>query len=187
MRVVQPGQFPWDVDGAEVSVAHGRAGDPWLADAKAPTQDRRLPRPESPAEVLQRAIARDAQTPAAPFVRHLVRHQVVRHQGVAPAGLAGDLAAAFPSGGRDRQSGLFIVSDRKRGPLITSVTTDLAASAHRVLTEGQQEIVYFETFVDVLNAVYRDRCIRGWRRQTQIDLIESINPGWDDLSPEIFA
>lgn len=43
-------------------------------------------------------------------------------------------------------------------------------------------LVYLESFWDVHEAIRREKQIKGWRRSKRIELIESINPGWKDLS-----
>lgn len=43
-------------------------------------------------------------------------------------------------------------------------------------------LVYWESFDDVLNAIDREKQIKGWRREKKIKLIESSNPNWHDLS-----
>jgi putative endonuclease len=45
-------------------------------------------------------------------------------------------------------------------------------------------LVYFESFVDVRNAIEREKQIKAWTRAKRVALIESINPKWDDLSRE---
>ena len=45
-----------------------------------------------------------------------------------------------------------------------------------------ERLVYFEEVVDELAAVKREKQIKGWLREKKIKLIESINPGWTDLS-----
>jgi putative endonuclease len=42
-------------------------------------------------------------------------------------------------------------------------------------------LVYFECFGDVVKAIAREKQIKGWRRETKIVLIESMNPSWRDL------
>jgi putative endonuclease len=44
--------------------------------------------------------------------------------------------------------------------------------------------VYFEDFADIRQATARKREIKGWLRCKKIELIESINPRWKDLSLE---
>ena len=43
-------------------------------------------------------------------------------------------------------------------------------------------LLFFETYGDARRAIAREKEIKGWRREKKLDLIESINPGWEDLS-----
>ncbi len=43
-------------------------------------------------------------------------------------------------------------------------------------------LVYYEEFGDVNIAIAREKQIKGWLRVKKIDLIESQNPKWKDLS-----
>ena len=45
-------------------------------------------------------------------------------------------------------------------------------------------LVYFEQFNDVVLAIAREKELKGWRRQKKVDLIETINSEWSDLSRE---
>ncbi len=45
-------------------------------------------------------------------------------------------------------------------------------------------LVYFESFVDVRNAIEREKQIKSWTRAKRVALVESVNPKWDDLSRE---
>jgi putative endonuclease len=47
-----------------------------------------------------------------------------------------------------------------------------------------KELVYLESFGDVRVAIAREKLIKGWLRLKKIALIESLNPGWKDLSVE---
>ena len=44
-----------------------------------------------------------------------------------------------------------------------------------------KQLVYFEEYRDVGDAIEREKQIKGWRREKKIELIESENPGWEDL------
>ena len=46
------------------------------------------------------------------------------------------------------------------------------------------KLVYFEVFVDIRAAIAREKELKGWLRKRKVALIESVNPGWKDLSPE---
>ncbi len=43
-------------------------------------------------------------------------------------------------------------------------------------------LVYYDTFNDVNYAISREKQIKGWLRKRKIELIESVNPIWKDLS-----
>jgi putative endonuclease len=45
-------------------------------------------------------------------------------------------------------------------------------------------LVYYEMTNDVHTALAREKQIKSWRRGKKIELIESVNPGWKDLSEE---
>jgi putative endonuclease len=45
-------------------------------------------------------------------------------------------------------------------------------------------LVYFEQFEDISQVIAREKTIKGWLRSRKIQLIESVNPGWKDLSLE---
>jgi putative endonuclease len=43
-------------------------------------------------------------------------------------------------------------------------------------------LVYFEEYSRVVDAIAREKQLKGWRRSKKIALIEGFNPGWADLS-----
>jgi putative endonuclease len=43
-------------------------------------------------------------------------------------------------------------------------------------------LVYFEEHADIRAAIEREKQIKSWRREKKVALIESLNPGWRDLS-----
>jgi putative endonuclease len=45
-------------------------------------------------------------------------------------------------------------------------------------------LVYFEQFTSVEAAIAREKEIKGWRREKKDKLVESMNPGWKDLSAD---
>ena len=44
------------------------------------------------------------------------------------------------------------------------------------------KLVYFESTPDVNTAIEREKQLKNWHRQWKINLIESKNPSWQDLS-----
>ena len=45
-------------------------------------------------------------------------------------------------------------------------------------------LVYFEVTSDVRSAIAREKQIKAWRREKKVQLIQSVNPEWRDLSAE---
>jgi putative endonuclease len=48
-------------------------------------------------------------------------------------------------------------------------------------------LVYSESTDDVRQAIAREKQIKGWLRSKKIELIESTNPGWEDLSKDWYG
>ncbi|MGA3315577.1 MAG: GIY-YIG nuclease family protein [Candidatus Korobacteraceae bacterium] len=45
-------------------------------------------------------------------------------------------------------------------------------------------LVWYQIFGDMRAAIAREKQLKGWRREKKIQLIESENPTWQDLSEE---
>lgn len=43
-------------------------------------------------------------------------------------------------------------------------------------------LVYFEVFSSIVDAIAREKQIKAGSRQKKLDLINGINPEWEDLS-----
>ena len=74
--------------------------------------------------------------------------------------------------------------------LYVGVTSDLPArmDAHRrrkadgfTARYNLWRLVYAEAFTHVRDAIAREKQLKGWRRDRKIALIESLNPGWNEL------
>ena len=48
---------------------------------------------------------------------------------------------------------------------------------------GVTELVYFETFPDIRDAIAREKQLKGWSRMRKNELLEARNPTWRDLFP----
>ena len=89
-----------------------------------------------------------------------------------------------------RQYFVYMMTNRSR-TLYTGVTNDLdrRVEQHRSkLVPGFTskynitQLVYWEAYNDVRDAIAREKEIKGWLRKKKIAMIESVNPQWDDLS-----
>ena len=47
------------------------------------------------------------------------------------------------------------------------------------------QLVYFETVATANAAAVREKELKGWTRARKNELIESVNPDWEDWSPRI--
>jgi putative endonuclease len=79
----------------------------------------------------------------------------------------------------------------KSGTLYTGVTNNLERRIYEHknhLANGFTKkynigkLVYFVETNDIHAAISREKQIKGWLRKKKIALIESVNPGWKDLS-----
>ena len=43
------------------------------------------------------------------------------------------------------------------------------------------KLVYVEHYTDAYLAIKREKQLKGWRRQRKNELVETMNPGWEDL------
>lgn len=86
---------------------------------------------------------------------------------------------------------LYILASRHHRHLSIGVTTDLVAgiSTHRLMTSRRlgrkrvlQKLVYVEAINCVEEAVARETELSRASRQRLVQLVESVNPGWDSIS-----
>jgi putative endonuclease len=95
-----------------------------------------------------------------------------------------------------RQFYVYIMTNIHNMVLYTGVTNDLYRRVleHRsgkggVFTNKYKikKLVYFESGDDIHMAIYREKQIKAGSRQDKIDLIERMNPEWNDLFDEFFG
>jgi len=86
---------------------------------------------------------------------------------------------------------VYILTNKKKTVLYTGVTNNLERRIYEhknKLIKGFTErynvdsLVYFETTSDVNSAIAREKQIKNLLRSKKEDLINSINPQWNDLS-----
>ena len=80
---------------------------------------------------------------------------------------------------------VYIATNRSR-TLYTGVTNNLQRR-HLEHFAGQSQftakyridrVVYYESYMDIHQAIAREKQIKGWRRSKKLALIESVNPKW---------
>jgi putative endonuclease len=91
-------------------------------------------------------------------------------------------------------SWIYIMTNRPFGTLYIGVTNDIARRAweHRqhtgsVFTSKYKldRLVYAERHDDIATAIRRETRLKRWPRPWKLDLIESQNPGWEDLFDQL--
>ena len=93
-----------------------------------------------------------------------------------------------------KQPCVYIMASGRNGTLYTGVTSNLPQRVfqHR---EGTVEgfthrhsckaLVWYEQHEDMESAILREKQIKGGSRKRKLMLIETLNPTWRDLYPEI--
>ncbi|PZP55006.1 MAG: hypothetical protein DI586_08190 [Micavibrio aeruginosavorus] len=86
---------------------------------------------------------------------------------------------------------VYILTNKSNEVLYTGVTSDLPRRIHEHkagLVEGfskkynTRKLIYAESFGRIEDAIHREKCIKRWKREWKIRLIEESNPEWDELS-----
>jgi putative endonuclease len=90
---------------------------------------------------------------------------------------------------------VYILASKRYGTLYIGVTSDLTRrvwqhknSVIKGFTSKYKvdKLVYFESFLDIKDAIQREKQLKGRSRQKKIDLIEKENLNWADLSRDWF-
>ncbi len=43
------------------------------------------------------------------------------------------------------------------------------------------KLVYYEVYKEIYDVIEREKCLKRWKREWKIKLIEKSNPDWGDL------
>lgn len=90
---------------------------------------------------------------------------------------------------------IYIVTNPERNVLYTGVTNDLSLRLiEHWVNRGNPKtfagkyycynLIFYEEFRYINDAIAREKEIKGWRRQKKFDLIKTTNPDWTFLNPE---
>ena len=95
----------------------------------------------------------------------------------------------------DKQFFVYMMANDKHGTIYVGVTSNLVARVwqHRnhVFEDSftdrydMTRLVWFEAHGNAETAIAREKRLKEWRRAWKVELIEAVNPGWDDLWDEI--
>jgi len=82
---------------------------------------------------------------------------------------------------------VYILSNKYNNVLYVGITNDLIRRVYEhknKLVEGFTEkynvdkLVYYELFNDPINAITREKQLKGYSRKKKVELINSFNPEW---------
>ena len=85
---------------------------------------------------------------------------------------------------------VYIMASKRDGTLYVGVTGDLSRRVFehkKGLTPGFttrygcKRLVWYEEHFDIRDAITREKTIKRWPRKWNTDLIEAMNPDWNEL------
>ncbi|MCX6334874.1 MAG: GIY-YIG nuclease family protein [Bacteroidia bacterium] len=87
---------------------------------------------------------------------------------------------------------LYIMTNKHNSVIYTGVTSDLKARViqHKSKTHpdsfsaryNADKLIYYEKFYAIGDAIKKEKQIKSGNRKKKLDLINSMNPEWNDLS-----
>ncbi len=89
---------------------------------------------------------------------------------------------------------VYILTNKLNTVLYAGVTNDLKKRVyehkHKFIDGftkkyNVNKLVYYEVFEDIVQAISREKQIKGWLRRKKIELINSMNPDWKDLYEDL--
>ena len=88
------------------------------------------------------------------------------------------------------ESYIYLLANKHNNVLYTGVTNDLIRRVYEYKNKlvagftqknNVDRLVYFEVCSGIVVAIEREKQIKGWSRKKKQDLINTLNPEWDDL------
>jgi putative endonuclease len=89
----------------------------------------------------------------------------------------------------NKQPAVYILASKRNGTLYIGVTSDLAKRIweHNNIVEGSSKrygvhrLVWYELHETMESAIRREKQMKEWKRKWKLELIESVNPNWQDM------
>jgi len=91
---------------------------------------------------------------------------------------------------------VYILANKRYGTLYTGVTGDITGRIYEHKNHllpgftsryGVDMLVWYEAHANVHAAIEREKKIKRWNRDWKIQLIEKMNPDWEDLYLRILS
>lgn len=90
---------------------------------------------------------------------------------------------------------VYIMTNKHKTTLYVGVTSDLVlrSAQHKMkhypdsfsARYNTDHLVYYETFLDIRDAIAREKQLKAGSREKKVLLINKSNPEWEDLSDKI--
>lgn len=89
---------------------------------------------------------------------------------------------------------VYIMTNRPYGTLYVGVTSDLVKRVRQhkegfvdafTKTHGLRRLVWYEQHASMIEAITREKRIKRWHGDWKVNLIQSMNPAWDDLYDKV--
>jgi putative endonuclease len=94
-----------------------------------------------------------------------------------------------------RNPAIYIMASKRNGTIYTGVTSDLIKRVYEhkqgiipgfTKTYDCNLLVYYEQCDSMIGAIERGKQLKGGSRKKKLELIESMNPEWEDLYEDFF-
>ena len=96
----------------------------------------------------------------------------------------------------DRIPCVYILASARNGTLYIGVTSDLPGRIWQHRNDQADgftkrfhvhTLVWYEVHESMESAILREKALKEWKRQWKIELIETNNPYWRDLYPDLLG
>jgi putative endonuclease len=96
----------------------------------------------------------------------------------------------------ERQFYVYILTNQRYGTLYVGITNDLVRRVweHRnnlvkgfSQDHGLHRLVWYEVHATAYEAITREKRIKKWHRDWKVNLIQEMNPEWEDLYDVVTA
>lgn len=91
---------------------------------------------------------------------------------------------------------VYIMTNKHRNVLYVGVTSNLPFRIQQHKSHlfrnsftdryNIEFLIYHETFFDIESAIAREKEIKKWRREKKEELINVVNPGWQELTDSLY-
>ena len=94
-----------------------------------------------------------------------------------------------------KYSYVYIITNKWNTVLYIGVTSDLIIRTYKHKEKfyssfsskyNLSKLVWFEVYEDIVEAIKREKHIKSGSRKKKVDLINALNPKWDDLYDRLF-